>query len=72
MIEIKAPKQLTVGTLRKYLDDWEATWTDKDEEIMGKFEDHKINCFYPSGGIGLATITYDAGLDFVIMDRRYD
>ena len=65
---IKPPAVLTVKSLRKYLDDMEATWTDMDKEYMGEFEHHKINIEFPhNSGIGPAKIYYDGGLDFIVL-----
>ena len=65
-----APKHLSVGTLRKYLDDIEATWTETDEEFLGKFEHTPINCWPDIKGVCSAKIVYDSGLDFIIMEKK--
>lgn len=65
----KSPEFLTVGALRKYLDEWEASWTELDTEVMGRFEDTFINCWPSDKGICKAMITYDGGLDFIIMEK---
>ena len=54
---IKTPEHLTVGTLRKYFDAWEAKWTSCDDEIIGKFEDQQINVWVKNEGAGPAQIT---------------
>ena len=66
---IKPPEHLTVGTLRDYFDAMEAEWTKTDTEFMGKFENLQINYWFPNEGAGPAQITYDGGLDFVILDK---
>ena len=69
---IKTPEHLTVGTLRKYLDDMESEWTKTDVSFLGKFENLQINCWVKNEGAGPAQIVYDGGLDFVILDKDDD
>ena len=66
---IKPPEHLTVGTLRKYLDDMEAEWTIDDDDYMGKFEHQFVNCWPSNRGVCKAKIVYDGGLDFIIVEK---
>lgn len=70
MTDIKSPEYLTVGSLRKYLVAWEASWTKQDTEVMGRFEDTPINCWPSNKGVCKATIIYDGGLDFIIVEKE--
>ena len=67
---IKTPEHLTVGTLRKYFDAWEAAWTEQDDKMLGKFEDTPVYCWPSDKGVCKAKIVYDGGLDFIIMEKE--
>ena len=70
-MQIQPPKELTVNSLRNYLDELEACWTKEDERYLGTFKTQRINCCKyseetPNLGIGKADIYYHGGLDFII------
>ena len=71
-VNVKPPEMLTVKSLRKYLDDMEASWTEMDKRYLGEFENHKINTIFPAPthGIGPAKIIFDGGLDFIILPKE--
>lgn len=68
-MQVKPPDELTVKSLRAYLDEMESLWTEMDTGYMGEFENHKINCMYHGDkpGIGQGKIIYDGGLDFIVL-----
>lgn len=66
------PEHLNVETLRKWLDDYEATWTEQDKEYMGEFKHTPIRALVDikdGGGIADGAIYEHAGLGFVIVPK---
>lgn len=71
--QVQPPELLTVETLRKYLDDMEELWNDKDVQYLGEFKRQRINIMHteqPNVGIGPAKIVYDGCLDFIILPGK--
>ena len=66
--QVKPPEgALTIGKIRKYLNDMEALWSEEDNKYIGDFENQAIQTLGHSGqGIARAKIIYEGGLDFII------
>jgi len=68
----KYPEYLTVETLRKWFDDYEATWTEQDIKYMGEFKYTPIRAIVDKedgGGIANGKIYEHPGLGFVIIPK---
>lgn len=74
MKEPTIPKRLTVEALRKWLDDYEATWTETDIEYLGEFKDIPIRVFNDTadgGGVTDSQPMYDGGLGIILLPVKY-
>ena len=68
---MNAPKNVgprTIGELKAYLTELEASWTDMDDQYLGKFDDQQLYVGMQGQGIARAEAQFHGEFGLVLFD----